>query len=163
MPFSSLWDHLEARFGILWALLDVFSPAHGVRSPCYNCYPKPFGSHMEAAVTARLLQPMALRASSSPPDVAARLRRPPPARLRRHSSPPAGAPLTSSEICVPWVHDESANAQLDVNRGPRCQLLRIRAACDEVFGHFGGMDDIPEDVLVHDMWSEIAGFCTDGF
>ena len=110
------------------------------------------------AVLQSTLQPMALRASSSPPAVAARLRRPPPARLRRHSSPPAGAPLSTIDICLPWVHwvhDEYANT--------RCQLLRIMAACDEVFGLYGGIGDIPDDVLVHNMWSEIVGVYTDAF
>ena len=118
------------------------------------------------AVLQSTLQPMELRASSSPPAGATRLRRPPPARLRRHSSPPAGAPLSTIEICLPWVHwvhDEYANAQLDVNRGPRCQLLRNRAACDDVFELYGEIGDIPGDVLIHDRWSVIAGFCTDGF
>ena len=62
-----------------------------------------------------------------------------------------------------WVHHESANVQLDWNRGPRCQHLRIMAMCDEVFERFGGMVDIPGDVDDHDIWLDIAGFCTDGF
>ena len=61
------------------------------------------------------------------------------------------------------MHDEYANTQLDVNRGPRCQLLSIMAACDEVFGLYGGIGDIPDDVLVHNMWSEIVGVYTDAF
>ena len=109
---------------------------------------------------------MALRAFSSPPVALARPRRQPPARLRRHSSPPTDAPFSRPEIKLPWVnfvHDESANLQLDENRGPRCQHLRCMEACDEVFGLYGGMDDIPGDVDDHDRWLEIAGFCTDGF
>ena len=54
------------------------------------------------------------------------------------------------------MHNECANVELDVHRGPRCQLLRQEVACSEPC-------DERDDEDNHDYWREIGGFCVDGF